>query len=229
MTERVAEAKGSPQEEKTIFGSTKDHKKDIESLHNVLAKFKESKHNFLPDNTISKPVPDFAQSVQNSNTKIKSLEAFLTSRRNSSKEKAANAKKDKEGSAKAKKRLHLKDFSSSYGNINIGLNNYPGFKTALYGKFDSANDSLVDLAPLIKPSMHVLDEPEAVTIESADCGFDLNEDTHAATQDSFCNQELSILMTALKQFVKLKDDRIRQLELENQKLKEIIWPSKSGH
>lgn len=178
-----------------------------------------------------KPVPDFAQSVQNSNSKIKSLEAFLTSRRNSSKDKANNKKKESEGPSKAKKRLHLKDFSSSYGNINMGSTNHSGYKNVLMTKFDSANESLTDLAVLVKPSIQVL-EPEAVTLESGDCMFDLNEETHAVSQDSFCNQELGILMGALKQFIKHKDDRIRQLELENQKLKEIIWPSRSyqsGH
>lgn len=178
------------------------------------------------DNTINKPIPDFAQSVHNSSSKIKSLEAFLTSRRNSSKDKANNKKKDPEGPSKAKKRLHLKDFSSSYGNINIGLSNYSGYKNALMTKFDSANDSLVDLANLVKPSIQVL-EPETVTIESGECMFDLNEETHAASHDSFANQELGHLMGALKQFIKQKDDRIRQLELENQKLKEMIWPSRS--
>jgi hypothetical protein len=43
LTERVTETKILSQEEKTLFGSAKDHKKDLESLHTVLAKFKESK------------------------------------------------------------------------------------------------------------------------------------------------------------------------------------------
>ena len=179
-----------------------------------------------------KPLPDFAQSVQNSNSKIKSLEAFLTSRRNSSKDKGTNKKKETEGSAKTKKRLHLKDFSSSYGNINMGTSNNSGYKNALYARFDSANDSLVELTPIMKPPMQMLDEPEAVTIVSGDCLLDLNEESHAATQDSFCNQELGHIMGALKQFIKQKDDRIRLLEIENQKLKEMIWPSRnyqSGH
>lgn len=113
----------------------------------------------------------------------------------------------------------------------MGISYSSGYKNALHVKFDSANDSLVELAPLVRPSMQ-LDEPEAVTIESGECMLDFNEDTHAPTQDSFSNQELSQLMGALKHFIKQKDDRIRQLELENQKLKEIIWPSKnyfSGH
>lgn len=179
-----------------------------------------------------KPVPEFAQSVQNSNSKIKSLEAFLTSRRNSSKDKGTNKKKENDGSAKAKKRLHLKDFSSSYGNINMGISNNSGYKNALYARFDSANDSLVELTPIVKPPMQVMDEPEAVIIASGECLLDLNDETHAATQDSFSNQELSHVMGALKQFIKQKDERIRLLEIENQKLKEMLWPSRnyqSGH
>jgi hypothetical protein len=111
----------------------------------------------------------------------------------------------------------------------MGISNYSGYKNTMYVKFDSANDSLVELTPLMRPSIRALDEPEAVTIESGECMLDFNEETHAATQDSFCNQELNQLMGALKQFVKEKDDRIRQLELENQRLKDMVWPSKNYH
>ena len=166
--------------------------------------------------------------MQNSSTKIKSLEAFLTSRRNSSKERAAG-RKDNEDSSKAKKRLHLKDFSSSYGNINLGVNTYSGYRNTLFAKFDSANDSLIDLGSTIKPLSPVLDEPEALIIDSEDCALDLVEDTHYASQDSFCNKELNSVMGALKHFVRQKDDRIRQLELENQKLKQIIWPTRPSN
>lgn len=43
LTERVSEAKASVQEDKFIITNAKYHKKDIESLNNVLAKFKESR------------------------------------------------------------------------------------------------------------------------------------------------------------------------------------------
>jgi hypothetical protein len=43
LTERVSEAKASIQEDKLMFTNPKDHKKEIESLHTVLAKFKDSK------------------------------------------------------------------------------------------------------------------------------------------------------------------------------------------
>lgn len=224
FTERVTEVKIPASDEKTIFGSIKDHKKDLESLHTVLAKFKESRSG-SSDNAVSKGGHDFPNSVHNSSSKIKSLEAFLTSRRNSSKDKNQpnnSKKKDStDGPTKAKKRLHLKDFSSSYGNINMGFSGYSGYKGALLTKFESANDSLVDQA---RPTLQTFEEPELVTIESADCLLETHEATQAS--ESFGNQELGQLLGALRGFIRQKDERIRQLERENAKLKELVWPSR---
>lgn len=126
--------------------------------------------------------------------------------------------------ANAKRRLYLKDFSSSQGQISLVQHSLTNLKLN-QPKFDSANDSLVDVIPLLKPTQ-LIAETEILTIRS-DLG--LAEETQACSSDSFCNEQLSHLMTALKQFIRKKDERISQLEEENTKLRYLLKKSNIRH
>lgn len=162
------------------------------------------------------PIDNY-HSAQNSSSKIKTLDAFLTSRRNSSKEKNSNSKSKQEDPMKAKKRLHLKDFSSSQGQISssvqASLNNFK----LLQGKQDSANDSLVDSAPATKPIRANNSEQEVLTIRS-----DYIEDPKTLLHDSFSNRQLGNLLDTLKQFINDKDLTIINLQHEISRLKRLL-------
>lgn len=108
-----------------------------------------------------------ASSSQQSNSKIKTLEAFLTSRRGSSKER-----------------------------LDIPEGECPTTKRRLYLKE--------------KP-----ESPPNEAIESPDFGA-------SRDPDSYSNRQLAQLMQSLRQFLEAKDDRIRELEVENERLRAIL-------
>lgn len=201
-------------EDRPLQASLKDDRKQTDGLNHVLTKFKDSSFD-LKGYTLRSPFDNY-QSVQNSSTKIKTLDAFLTSRRNSSKEKNSRSKRQQEDPAKAKKRLYLKDFSSSQGQINSVHASMNNFKLA-QPKFDSANDSLVDQVSAMKPLRANISEPEVLTIRS-----DIIEDTETGFHDSFSNHQLSDLMDSLKMFIKSKDTTIGNLQDEVQRLRRIL-------
>lgn len=148
-------SRNRPREERLNLGSLLDDKNLRESFNFTLGRLKLDS----PDN---KRQTGIAYQQQQSNVKIKTLEAFLTSRRSSSKEK----QRDNECPT-TKRRIYLKD----------------------------------------KP-----ESPQSEGIESPDLAA-------SRDPDSYSNRQLAQLMHSLKQFMKEKDDRILELEAENERLR----------
>ncbi len=153
------------------FGSIIEDNNVRDSLNFTLAKLKEN--TILNGLKIESPGQGHRRqiggmgSAHQSSTKIKTLEAFLTSRRSSSKDRIE--KHDTECPT-TKRRLYLKE----------------------------------------KP-----ESPQNEAIESPDF-------TASRDPDSYSNRQLANLMLSLRKYIDAKDDRIYELERENERLRSIM-------
>lgn len=72
--------------------------------------------------------------------------------------------------------------------------------------------------PTAKRRLYIKDKPESPqseVIESPDLAS-------GRDPDSYSNRQLAQLMASLKMFIQTKDDRIRDLELENERLRGLL-------
>ena len=125
------------------------------------------------------------------------------------------------------KKNYLNDMNAPYSKVVTSLENFKKHKIIL-----SANESILD-SPEKKKTLKTVHNENTELAETKSITSDENyeyrpSNNHIRYADNlshriqFFNQDLNKTMVSLRQFIVTKDDRIRILEEENNKLKSLL-------